>query len=70
MEKVIVIISGGAVQDVIFDKVKTCQVEIHDYDLDNVDVESLLEDPNCGWDFQKDEDGDYYQNITYTPEGV
>lgn len=57
MNKVLIIISGGAVQSV--QKPKGVSVEIRDYDLDRTDV---------GDDrsrFRQDKDGDWYERMVF-----
>ena len=52
---VLIIISGGAVQEVR--KAENVSVEIHDYDIENSDEPENL--PYC----RKDENGDWYQRM-------
>jgi hypothetical protein len=52
---VLIIISGGAVQEVL--KAENTTVEIHDYDIENSDQPENR--PDC----EQDEKGDWYQRM-------
>lgn len=54
--KILIIISGGAVQDVV--NPTDCEIEIRDYDVETIDAEA---DPRC----KQDEDGDWYQEMLF-----
>lgn len=64
MKKVIVTIRGGVGDLISAPKGQT--VIIRDYDLEGVDVEEHVADPDCGWVFKKDKEGDWYQEIEFT----
>jgi len=63
---VLIIISGGAVQEVR--KAENISVEIHDYDIDisveihNYDIENS-DEPENRPDCEQDEKGDWYQKM-------
>lgn len=50
-----IIISGGSVQDVVRENTN-CELLIHDYDMEGVDVEN---NPDC----KQDADGNWYREI-------
>jgi hypothetical protein len=60
MNKVLIIISGGAVQSVI--KPKGIELEIRDFDVEGSDV------PENHPDYQQDESGDWYQRMFWGSE--
>jgi hypothetical protein len=57
MNKVLIIISGGAVQSVI--KPKGIELEIRDFDIEGSDV------PPGNDNYKQDKDGDWYQRMFF-----
>lgn len=55
MKKVLIIISGGAVQQVT--KPKGIELEIRDYDVEGGDI------PEGNDNYRQDKDGDWYQRM-------
>jgi hypothetical protein len=59
MEKILVVISGGAVQDVVFpESLKNVELEIRDYDNNDLDDPRVL----------LDENDDPYQQMIFNSE--
>lgn len=54
-KRIILSIKGGAISDVVRENVD-CEVVVHDYDIEGVDVESNI---HC----KQDERGEFYQRI-------
>jgi hypothetical protein len=57
VKKVLIIISGGAVQQVT--KPTGIQLEIHDYDIEASDI------PEGNDNYRQDKDGDWYQRMFF-----
>jgi hypothetical protein len=57
VQKVEVVISGGAVQDVICPR--DVRVIVRDYDVEGVD------ESNTSWDIRRDSEGDLYQRMEF-----
>jgi hypothetical protein len=60
MNKVLIIISGGAVQSVI--KPKGIELEIRDFDVEGSDI------PENNDNYRQDESGDWYQRMFWGSE--
>jgi hypothetical protein len=60
MAKIVIIISGGAVQSVI--KPKGIELEIKDYDVDGADI------PENNDNYRVDEEGDWYQRMFWSED--
>ena len=54
-KRMTIVISGGSIQDVVRENID-CELVVHDYDIDGIDVESNV---NCHQDIH----GNYYQEI-------
>lgn len=44
--KITIIVSGGCVQDIIKERCTNTQVEIHDYDIEGLDMQDCIQDKN------------------------
>jgi hypothetical protein len=57
-KEIIVIISGGTVQDIVYPEgTEDINVIVHDYDVEGADTGE--------WDIRKDEEGDEYQVLAF-----
>lgn len=56
--KITIIVSGGCVQDILKERCTNTEVEIHDYDIEGLDVESRD-------DCLQDKNGDTFQVIKF-----
>lgn len=62
MNKIVIIISGGAVQSVI--KPAGIELEIRDYDVEGGDI------PEGNDNYRQDKDGDWYQRMFWSSKQV
>jgi hypothetical protein len=62
MAKIVIIISGGAVQSV--QKPKGIELEIRDYDVEGADI------PENNDNYRVDEEGDWYQIMFWSQDQV